>query len=145
MSDRTLSIIVKQIPSEPMNEGDDDWDHLSWSITLTFQGRTMETKFHTGLGIVGEPTIGDLLSSLALDASSVIDGQSFEDWAGDFGYDTDSRKAERTYNACKAGAEKLEELLGEDFLHVVTFEAPDNGDWSEFKGTSIELPERKDG
>lgn len=145
MSDRTLSMTVEWIPSEPMNEGDDDWDHLSWSITLAFQGRTMETKFHTGLGIVGEPTIGDLLSSLALDASSVIDGQSFEEWAGDFGYDTDSRKAERTYRACKAQAEKLEGLLGEDFLHVLVYGAPDDGDWSEFKGLSIELPEREDG
>lgn len=141
MSDRTLSMTVKSIPSEPMTEGDDDWDHNSWSVTLAFQGRTMETKFHTGFGIVGEPTIGAVLSSLASDASSAINATSFEDWAGDYGYDTDSRKAERTYKAVCDQVEKLRELLDEDFLHVLAFEAPNGGDWSEFKGTSIELPD----
>lgn len=146
MSERTLSMAVKSIPTEPFAAGDDErWDHNSWEITLTFQGRTMTLKFHTGLGIVGEPTIGDVLSSLSLDSSSVIDGQSFEDWCGDFGYDTDSRKAERTFNACKAQAEELEELLGEDTLRVLAFDPPNEGDWSEFKGTTIELPERNDG
>jgi hypothetical protein len=56
------------------------------------------------------PEVGDVLNSLSLDASAL--DQSFDDWCGDFGYDTDSRKAERTYTACRDLAYKLQRLLG---------------------------------
>jgi hypothetical protein len=52
----------------------------------------------------------DVLDSLAHDASSA--DQSFGDWCGDYGYDTDSRKAERTYNACRQTMFDLRKLLG---------------------------------
>jgi hypothetical protein len=39
---------------------------------------------------------------------------SFEEWASDFGYDTDSRSAEATYNACKREADDLADLLETD-------------------------------
>lgn len=41
----------------------------------------------------------DVLWSLSTDYS-VIDAGGFEAWASDYGYDTDSRKAEATYRAC---------------------------------------------
>jgi hypothetical protein len=146
MTDTTLSMTARPIPVETMPGSDDaDWAHDSWEITLTFQGRSMSLKFHTGTGHRkdGRPTppdIGDILSSVALDAGSVLNARDFEDWAADFGYDTDSRKAEATYKACQEQTEELSDLLG-DWLEIVAFEAPDDGDWSEFKGTSIDLPD----
>ncbi len=41
----------------------------------------------------------DVLHSLVLDAAT-IDCRDFEEWASEFGYDTDSRRAEATYRAC---------------------------------------------
>lgn len=41
----------------------------------------------------------DVIHSLLLD-SEVIEYSSFESWAGDFGYDPDSRKDEHIYNSC---------------------------------------------
>ncbi len=41
--------------------------------------------------------------------------QDFEEFCAEFGYDTDSRKAERTWKACRAQAPKVKRLLGEDF------------------------------
>lgn len=35
----------------------------------------------------------------------------FEDWCSEMGYDTDSRKAEKTYNACRDNFLKLRKLL----------------------------------
>lgn len=61
------------------------------------------------------PKLADVLSSLILD-SSVLDAGGFEDWAGDFGYDTDSREAERIYRACLDLALKLRAGLGETEL-----------------------------
>lgn len=44
------------------------------------------------------PTAASVLYCLLSDAAAI--DQSFDDWAGDFGYDTDSRKALATYEAC---------------------------------------------
>jgi len=43
----------------------------------------------------------DVINSLLLD-SDVLNYDSFEEWAGDFGYDEDSRKGEAIYRACLA-------------------------------------------
>jgi len=59
-----------------------------------------------------EPKALDVLYSLVLD-SSVLDASSFEDWATELGYDTDSRSAEATYRACLELALKLRAGLGD--------------------------------
>lgn len=51
------------------------------------------------------PHPADVLHSLILDSSAV--GQSFESWCSEFGYDSDSRKAEGIYRACQQSADKL--------------------------------------
>jgi hypothetical protein len=48
--------------------------------------------------------------------TSVLDSGSFEEWAADYGFDTDSRKAETTYRACLDIALKLRNGIGEDGL-----------------------------
>jgi hypothetical protein len=58
------------------------------------------------------PTARDVLDSLVSDASSIENSRDFEDWAGDCGYDTDSRKAEATYNECCRLARELRLFLG---------------------------------
>lgn len=61
------------------------------------------------------PSLPDVLHSLALDAD-VLNHSTYEDWAGDFGYDKDSRKGEAIYRACLEIALKLRNALGEDGL-----------------------------
>lgn len=56
-----------------------------------------------------------VIHSLLLDGDA-IDHPSFESWAGDFGYDTDSRKAEATYRICLDMGLRLRNGLGEDLL-----------------------------
>ena len=51
------------------------------------------------------PSTCDVLHSLLMDATAFE--QTFEDWCSDFGYDTDSRKAEQTYQACVAEGRAL--------------------------------------
>lgn len=48
--------------------------------------------------------------------SDVLDAGGFESWASDFGYDTDSRKAESIYKACLEIALKLRAGLGESIM-----------------------------
>lgn len=54
------------------------------------------------------PKLDDVLSCLVTDAEA--DGMPFEGWCSYFGYDSDSRKALATYEACKANAGKLKRL-----------------------------------
>lgn len=54
------------------------------------------------------PTIEDLFYSLVMDSSAA--DQTFSDWCSDFGYDTDSRKALQTYEACQESAVKMRGL-----------------------------------
>lgn len=61
------------------------------------------------------PRLADVLYSLASDADA-IDAGGFEQWAGDLGYDTDSRKAEAIYRQCLETALKLRSALGESGL-----------------------------
>jgi hypothetical protein len=72
----------------------------------------MQVYFSMGMGLKGAPCAADVLDCLALDAAGVGDGQSFEDWCSEYGYDTDSRKAEKTYTVCKKQAEELKAFLG---------------------------------
>ena len=61
---------------------------------------------------VPAPSRHDVLYSL-LTVSDVLDHGSFEEWASDFGYDADSRSAEKTYRACLEIAFKLRNGFGE--------------------------------
>lgn len=63
-----------------------------------------------GKPILPDPT--DIVASLAMD-SDVLDHGTFESWAADAGYDTDSRKAEATYRACLELALRLRAALGD--------------------------------
>lgn len=54
----------------------------------------------------------DVMHSLMSDAD-VIDASTFEDWASNYGYDTDSRKAEAMYRQCLELALKMRNGIGE--------------------------------
>jgi hypothetical protein len=104
-------------------------EHYLWRVTLLYKGRSFKTEFKCGIGhrapdkwyngvkYPGKPKppdAADVLSCLCLDATSA-DRVTFEDWCSDFGYDTDSRKAEKIYLACVETNAKLHAFLGEDF------------------------------
>jgi hypothetical protein len=58
------------------------------------------------------PELAEVLQSLASDASGALNAGTFEAWASDYGYDSDSRKAEKIYEACKGVHFELSRLLG---------------------------------
>ena len=55
----------------------------------------------------------DVLNALYCFVSDAISGlYSFDEFCGEFGYDTDSRKAEKVYKACKRAYAKFERVSG---------------------------------
>jgi hypothetical protein len=63
---------------------------------------------------VPPPAVADVISSLLLDASGT--DERFEDWAGNYGFDPDSRTAERMYRACQETAAALRRTFTADEL-----------------------------
>lgn len=87
-------------------------DH--WRVTIRKGRRRMSLVFSQGFGHHGAaPALADVLDCLASDASSV-EGNSFDSWAADLGYDADSRKALKTYNAIVRQMRSLARMLGSD-------------------------------
>ena len=82
-----------------------------WKVTLRRPGRQMTVPFSQGPAHCREPEADDVLSCLLSDASS--DQQDFASWCADLGYDEDSRKAERTYQAVQQQTAKLQRFLGD--------------------------------
>jgi hypothetical protein len=72
-------------------------------------------EYSMGSAHRGLPKLLDVFGCLLSDSGST--DQPFEDWADELGYDSDSRKAERIYNACKATAEKLAKLFSASELN----------------------------
>ncbi len=65
-----------------------------------------------------KPDIKGLIYSLWTDKSA--ENMSFKDWCADFGYDTDSRKALETYEACQQSGETLKKLgITEDLTNYL--------------------------
>lgn len=62
-----------------------------------------------------EPTLRDVLHCLMSDGDA-INYLSFEDWADNFGYDKDSRKAEKIYQACLQTGLTFRNSIGEKKL-----------------------------
>lgn len=57
--------------------------------------------------------IADILESLQSDVSGIEDS-TFEDWADDLGYDTDSRSALKTFETCRETARAMRAGLGRE-------------------------------
>jgi hypothetical protein len=99
----------------------DKWEHDAWAVTLRGPNGKLATTFRMGTGHNGKlPECAEVLDSLASDANAYDNARDFADFAAEFGYDTDSRKAEAVYKACGRIAKRLRDLLGEDEYAALT-------------------------
>ena len=78
---------------------------------------TFKSSFPT-MKAIPAPALKDVLYSLIMD-SDVLNYTGFEDWASNFGYDTDSRKGEKLYQDCLAIALKLKAILGNETIEAL--------------------------
>lgn len=92
-----------------------------WKCTLRMGKKRMTADYSMGAAYSHRtgPALSDVLGCLAMDISWVGEGISFEDFCSRFGYDTDSRKAEKIYNDCRKISAKLENFLGKESLAVL--------------------------
>jgi hypothetical protein len=81
----------------------------------------LATYYSMGPAHTKPPEAGDVLDCLASEACSV-ENASFDDWAGDMGYNTDSRRAFKIYDACRKSARELKAFLGDDLYARLLFD-----------------------
>jgi hypothetical protein len=87
----------------------------SWSVRESEGEKIRYNAFgpgKDGIETAPTPTLFDALYCLCSDASMWENARNFEDFCGDIGYDSDSRKAEGIYNACGQVAKDLRAVLG---------------------------------
>jgi hypothetical protein len=97
-------------------DGLGDWpaDASHFRVNIKQGAEVMTITYSMGSAHTGMPKETDVFHCLLQDTSDIED--SFEDWAENLGYDTDSRKAEKSYNACKATFEGLQRLFSSSEL-----------------------------
>ena len=123
ITEQQLVMSVRPVKRNPHMQGEQM--PRNFECAIEFEGRgyhePLTVYFSQGYAHKKPPTLADVLDCLASDASGVDNAQSFEDWASEYGYDTDSRKAEKTYNICVQQAQELKALLGQDTYNQLLY------------------------
>lgn len=92
-------------------------DATQWQCRFTRivdrKRRTFVTPFTMGSAHASPPTAGQVLHCCAMDCSG-YEGHSFAEWASEYGYEEDSRKAEGIYWTIEEQARELRAFLGSD-------------------------------
>lgn len=116
-----ISATAESIPARPDRQDitdpkEQEWNDSAfhWKVVLKRGRKKMQLYWSAGSGVPDAPKAPEILDNLASDASSFENARNFEDWAGEYGYDTDSRKAEKIYRTVGEQAKKLKELLGDE-------------------------------
>jgi hypothetical protein len=118
--ENNIKIANELVDSNP-NIDDPNWQANHYKVVLKRGKKQFTTYFSKGIGLKGEPTVEEVLDCLASDSAS-IENYDFEDWAPEFGYNKDSRHAEKIYNACIKQAQKLKNFLGAEKYEELLWE-----------------------
>jgi hypothetical protein len=102
-------------------EGFDPHGH-GWTVAVKYGRRKFTTPFFTG-SLRGDPAASEVLQCLQSDTYNLDDG--FVNWAEDYGFDPDSRKAEATYKQCVKQRDGLRRLFGDDFDEFIALDEHD--------------------
>jgi hypothetical protein len=113
-----IKVSVRKAERNP-NMDDMPRGSTHWAVTIHHDGSRMTVPFSQGSAHTSEPKLADVLDCLASDSSSVDNAGSFEEWCAEYGYDTDSRRAEKTYKACVSQRNKLHRLLGSEAFEAL--------------------------
>lgn len=94
----------------------DEWQQRAtgWRCQISYQGRRYSFDYWKGAGHgTTPPTVDDCLDCLLSDAS--LGDNDFDDFCSELDYDTDSRKAHRSWMACQRVNRAIRRLLGDDY------------------------------
>ena len=91
--ENNITLEYRQIEKRPDNNNDWGKGSKHFKCDICYNGRNIEIYYSQGSRVKDDPTIEDLLDCIIVDSTDNY--SSFEEWASEFGYDEDSRKAEK--------------------------------------------------
>ena len=109
-----VSVVLRRAASNP-NMTDMEPGSHHYKATLRYRGRQLTVPFSTGSGWTEEPTAKDVLDCLVSDTIGYESAGDFGEWCDEYGYNSDSRKALRTFRTVARLAAKVRAFLGDDF------------------------------
>ena len=102
------------------NETDetDEWKRTAtkYNCKITFKNKIYSFNFWMGSAHTKAPSEKDVLYSFIMDD---VTGMDFEEFCLEFGYDNDSIKALRTFEACKEQTENFYRLFNEEEREIL--------------------------
>lgn len=128
IEDHGITANVVEAAENPNWEQDDSyWEASHWTVRLIRMDDSgikavFDVPFSQSAAHKNPPTVEEVLDCLASDASGVSNNQTFEDWCCEYGYGTDSRKAERLYSAVVDQTDSLESFLGTEAYNELLWE-----------------------
>lgn len=88
-------------------------ERTHWEVTLTHNGQSITSPFNQGSAHSTPPDAQTVASCLALDAQCGT--MEFEEFASEFGYDSDSRSAYAAWETCRATELRMRRMFGDKF------------------------------
>ena len=107
-----VRMTATQIEKRPDNLMADSTRHFL--CRLYGSGKSVRIYFSQGSANTKSPTVQEVLNCLASDSAGVEES-GFEDWCNEYGYDNDSRTAERIFKACQSYVAKLKIIAGDGY------------------------------
>jgi hypothetical protein len=112
----TAEAVMTDPPAYAWDEDEPQRDRANWyRVTLGYDGRTMTVPFGMGSALTDEPNAADVINCLASDAATFENARSFEEWASELGFDSDSRRAYAIYQQTETQTTELRGFLGEQY------------------------------
>jgi hypothetical protein len=114
-----VSFTCKLAYSNP-NMDNDKFMTRHFKCIIRYENRRMVVYFSQGSAHTQDPTCADVLDCMSSDCGGIdLMGQGevpFEDWCAEYGYDTDSISAARTYKAVTKQGASILRVFGDDKL-----------------------------
>ena len=118
MTKHGINMTSKPVEANPnMNDMPEGSTHWRCIFSLNASASAFGVYYSMGPALKGEPKADELLDCLASNAATYENARTFDDWCSEYGYDTDSRKAERIFKAVFKQAGQLKRFLGDDLYN----------------------------
>jgi len=117
INNMSLKMKTEQIESNPNWDSNVQANHYNVQLISGDNRKTCSFPFSQGIGIKENPNINGVLECLQSD--SLSGDFTFEGFCDEFGYDSDSRKAEKTFKACQETRFKLKKFFNGNFLRFL--------------------------
>ncbi len=97
----------------------ENWNHHNITVKNTDNGLKCRFDFWSSIAHPDMTEEYDVLNAFYCFVSDSISGKmNFEEFCGEFGYDTDSMTANKTWKSCKKSTEKLERIYNGDMYDL---------------------------